>query len=287
MGKTGKIRSGGAAQRNCEWAWGVDGKKPVESGHEPVSWLESPERIDQNRRAMEDDDTSRPHSTYSHRTEDGASALGNHTDDHLTISQTVLVVGKRSESPNPSLTEETICVPRLVSSVDACTNTDPPYKWCPWLRRLCPCPPRGLLASIITKVIMAAVLFGVVWSITEKECLPGGNLFGIVTLFICSVAGGKLFGRIRLPKLPPLPPLLGMRCSGIDHLTISQTVLVVGKRSESPNPSLTEETICVPRLVSSVDACTNTDPPYKWCTWLRRLCPCPPRGLLASIITKG
>ncbi|KAI7810680.1 putative mitochondrial sodium/hydrogen exchanger 9B2 [Triplophysa rosa] len=163
---------------------------------------------------MEDDDTSRPHSTYSHRTEDGASALGNHTDDHLTISQTVLVVGKRSESPNPSLTEETICVPRLVSSVDACTNTDPPYKWCPWLRRLCPCPPRGLLASIITKVIMAAVLFGVVWSITEKECLPGGNLFGIVTLFICSVAGGKLFGRIRLPKLPPLPPLLGMLLAG-------------------------------------------------------------------------
>ncbi|XP_051993823.1 sodium/hydrogen exchanger 9B2-like isoform X2 [Xyrauchen texanus] len=61
---------------------------------------------------------------------------------------------------------------------------------------------------------MAAVLFGVVWSITEKECLPGGNLFGIVTLFICSVAGGKLFGRISFPNLPPLPPLLGMLLAG-------------------------------------------------------------------------
>uniref|UniRef100_A0A671KFD0 Mitochondrial sodium/hydrogen exchanger 9B2-like n=1 Tax=Sinocyclocheilus anshuiensis TaxID=1608454 RepID=A0A671KFD0_9TELE len=128
---------------------------------------------------------------------------------HLTVSQTVLAVPKHSESPSPSMTEETIYVPRLVSSVDACTNTDRPYECCPWLRRLCPCPPRGLLATIITKV-----LFGVVWSITQKECLPGGNLFGIVTLFICSAAGGKLFGHIRFPNVPPLPPLLGMLLAG-------------------------------------------------------------------------
>uniref|UniRef100_A0A673ND47 Cation/H+ exchanger transmembrane domain-containing protein n=1 Tax=Sinocyclocheilus rhinocerous TaxID=307959 RepID=A0A673ND47_9TELE len=149
-----------------------------------------------------EDVQSRPHSahsTYSQTTEDAASTLGNHAE---------------VESPNPSMTEETTYVPRLVSSVDACTNTDPPYECCPWLRRLCPCPPRGLLATIITKVSMAAVLFGVVWSITEKECLPGGNLFGIVTLFICSVAGGKLFGRIHFPNMPPLPPLLGMLLAG-------------------------------------------------------------------------
>ncbi|XP_016416588.1 mitochondrial sodium/hydrogen exchanger 9B2-like isoform X2 [Sinocyclocheilus rhinocerous] len=96
------------------------------------------------------------HSTYSQRTEDAASALGNHAEHHLTVSQTVLVVPKRSESPSPSMTEETIYVPRLVSSVDACTNTDPPYECCPWLRRLCPCPPRGLLATIITKGMLLA-----------------------------------------------------------------------------------------------------------------------------------
>lgn len=56
---------------------------------------------------------------------------------------------------------------------------------------------------------MAAVLFGVVWSITVKECEPGGNLFGIVVLFICAVIAGRLMGLIRLPKLPPFPPLLG------------------------------------------------------------------------------
>ncbi|XP_073699013.1 sodium/hydrogen exchanger 9B2 [Garra rufa] len=106
-----------------------------------------------------EDAQSRPHSahsTYSQRTEDAASALGNHAEHHLAVSQTVLVVPKRSESPNPSLTEETIYVPRPVSSVDACTNTDPPYECCPWLRRLCPCPPRGLLATIITKGMLLA-----------------------------------------------------------------------------------------------------------------------------------
>ena len=58
-------------------------------------------------------------------------------------------------------------------------------------------------------VLLAAVLFGVVWSITGKECLPGGNLFGIVILFICAVLGGKLVGMVQLPTLPPFPPLLG------------------------------------------------------------------------------
>lgn len=58
-------------------------------------------------------------------------------------------------------------------------------------------------------VFLAAVLFGAVWSITEKECLPGGNLFGITILFICALIGGKVVALIHLPKLPPFPPLLG------------------------------------------------------------------------------
>lgn len=63
--------------------------------------------------------------------------------------------------------------------------------------------------SVSSPVLLAAVLFGVVWSITEKECLPGGNLFGITILFICAVIGGKLVALIHIPKLPPFPPLLG------------------------------------------------------------------------------
>ncbi|KAM4536639.1 sodium/hydrogen exchanger 9B2-like isoform 2-T2 [Odontesthes bonariensis] len=75
--------------------------------------------------------------------------------------------------------------------------------------------PQGLFSLLITKACLFALLFGVVWSITGKECLPGGNLFGIVILFTCSVLGGKLAGMIQLPTLPPFPPLLGMLLAGL------------------------------------------------------------------------
>ncbi|KAM6909216.1 LOW QUALITY PROTEIN: sodium/hydrogen exchanger 9B2 [Xenentodon cancila] len=78
------------------------------------------------------------------------------------------------------------------------------------------CPrPQGLISLLITKACLFALLFGVVWSVTGSECLPGRNLFGIIILFICSVLGGKLVGMIRLPTLPPFPPLLGMLLAGL------------------------------------------------------------------------
>ncbi|KAL2079382.1 hypothetical protein ACEWY4_025126 [Coilia grayii] len=82
--------------------------------------------------------------------------------------------------------------------------------------RLRSCPkPRGLLSTVITKAVMGALVFGVVWSITGPECLPGRNLFGLVVLFLCAVGGGKLVGLIQFPNLPPLPPLLGMLLAGL------------------------------------------------------------------------
>ncbi|XP_070786264.1 sodium/hydrogen exchanger 9B2 [Enoplosus armatus] len=85
---------------------------------------------------------------------------------------------------------------------------------CVSLKDRCP-RPQGLSNLLVTKVCLFALLFGVVWSITGSECLPGGNLFGIVILFICSVLGGKLVGMIQLPTLPPFPPLLGMLLAGL------------------------------------------------------------------------
>ncbi|XP_023821878.1 sodium/hydrogen exchanger 9B2 isoform X2 [Oryzias latipes] len=85
---------------------------------------------------------------------------------------------------------------------------------CATVRSRCP-RPRGLLNLLITKACLFALLFGGVWSITGRECLPGGNLFGIIILFICSVLGGKLVGMIQLPTLPPFPPLLGMLLAGL------------------------------------------------------------------------
>ncbi|XP_068613035.1 sodium/hydrogen exchanger 9B2-like [Brachionichthys hirsutus] len=134
----------------------------------------------------------------------------NHVE-HLNVNQ-IQVVVRRCSTPN--VTEETTYFIPRNPVADAGTNTDPPVVCCPLLRKFCPCPPRGLLASLITKVLLAAVLFGVVWSITEDECLPGGNLFGVTVLFLCALIGGKLMSFIRLPRLPPFPPLLGMLLMG-------------------------------------------------------------------------
>lgn len=82
------------------------------------------------------------------------------------------------------------------------------------LRQTFACPPRGLLDRVITNVTILVLLWAVVWSITGSECLPGGNLFGIIILFYCAIFGGKLLGLIKLPTLPPLPPLLGMLLAG-------------------------------------------------------------------------
>ncbi|KAK7910069.1 hypothetical protein WMY93_014753 [Mugilogobius chulae] len=85
---------------------------------------------------------------------------------------------------------------------------------CETVRERCP-RPRGLLNLVITKACLFALLFGLVWSITGSECLPGGNLFGLVILFICAVLGGKLMGMVQFPTLPPFPPLLGMLLAGL------------------------------------------------------------------------
>uniref|UniRef100_A0A3P9I582 Cation/H+ exchanger transmembrane domain-containing protein n=1 Tax=Oryzias latipes TaxID=8090 RepID=A0A3P9I582_ORYLA len=83
-------------------------------------------------------------------------------------------------------------------------------RWSLWSRRSVY---RNL--SRLFAACLFALLFGGVWSITGRECLPGGNLFGIIILFICSVLGGKLVGMIQLPTLPPFPPLLGMLLAGL------------------------------------------------------------------------
>lgn len=150
-------------------------------------------------------------------------------DSCVSEEQDAPVVGKHAEHCSGNQTSQALLsdiakdkeVQRAGHSMDGCMNTEPKRRCCRWLRRPCPClypcpcPPHGLLASLITKASMAAVLFGVVWSITENECLPGGNLFGIIAVFICSLIGGKLVGLVRLPRLPPLPPLLGMLLAGV------------------------------------------------------------------------
>ncbi|KAM5255871.1 sodium/hydrogen exchanger 9B2-like [Ctenodactylus gundi] len=82
------------------------------------------------------------------------------------------------------------------------------------LKQMLACPPHGFVDRTVTNVVMAVLLWAAVWSVTGSECLPGGNLFGIIILFYCAVIGGKLFGLVKLPMLPQLPPLLGMLLAG-------------------------------------------------------------------------
>ncbi|KAM9330488.1 LOW QUALITY PROTEIN: sodium/hydrogen exchanger 9B2-like [Gastrophryne carolinensis] len=85
---------------------------------------------------------------------------------------------------------------------------------CMKIKRFCSWPPHGLLSVSVTNVIMVALVWAVLWSITGDECLPGRNLFGILVLLLCAVLGSKLVSLIKIPNLPPLPPLLGMLLAG-------------------------------------------------------------------------
>ncbi|XP_064414909.1 sodium/hydrogen exchanger 9B2 isoform X2 [Latimeria chalumnae] len=127
-----------------------------------------------------------------------ASIMGNHTGEALV-----------QDTDGTAATEET----RFLNSNGQ--PTEPPVEQSKGkLKQMCVCPPQGVLANVITKVFMLLLVFGVVWSITGSECLPGGNLFGILALMFFAVLGGKLMGLIKIPTLPPLPPLLGMLLAG-------------------------------------------------------------------------
>nr|XP_002126822.3 sodium/hydrogen exchanger 9B2 [Ciona intestinalis] len=76
------------------------------------------------------------------------------------------------------------------------------------------CPPHGKVAKIISLVFVAFLTWAVPWSISPVSASPGGNLFGIIILFLACTIAGILINKIRIPGIPPLPPLLGMLIMG-------------------------------------------------------------------------
>ncbi|XP_045392606.1 sodium/hydrogen exchanger 9B1 [Lemur catta] len=76
------------------------------------------------------------------------------------------------------------------------------------------CPPQGILNLIITNGVMSLMIWCVMWSVLGSEVLPGGNIFGLLIIFHSALIGGKLLQLIRIPSVPPLPPLLGMLLAG-------------------------------------------------------------------------
>uniref|UniRef100_A0A0D9QVL1 Solute carrier family 9 member B1 n=1 Tax=Chlorocebus sabaeus TaxID=60711 RepID=A0A0D9QVL1_CHLSB len=76
------------------------------------------------------------------------------------------------------------------------------------------CPLRGALNVIITNGVILFVIWCTTWSVLGSEALPGGNLFGLLIIFYSAIIGGKILQLIRIPLVPPLPPLLGMLLAG-------------------------------------------------------------------------
>ncbi|CAJ0915459.1 unnamed protein product [Ranitomeya imitator] len=102
----------------------------------------------------------------------------------------------------------------LLNSESHSPTQDSTAKACLRIKKFFACPPQGLLPIIVTNVTMIVLVWAVMWSITGPECLPGGNLFGILVLLLSAFIGGKLVGLVRIRNLPPLPPLLGMLLAG-------------------------------------------------------------------------
>ncbi len=70
------------------------------------------------------------------------------------------------------------------------------------------CPPHGHLARWLTMGVTLLLFWGVVWSLTEDNALPGGNFFALIMLFVFCILGGIIAEKMHLP------PLLGMLIMG-------------------------------------------------------------------------
>lgn len=75
----------------------------------------------------------------------------------------------------------------------------------------CTIPPTRYLAQLLTALILLILSWSVLWSVIGRDVLPGGNIFGILTVMVFSSLGGILVKYI--PRLS-LPPLLGMLIAG-------------------------------------------------------------------------
>lgn len=63
------------------------------------------------------------------------------------------------------------------------------------------CPPHSRMAAVIFVVCFSSSAWAALYSVTDTEALPGGNLFSLLVLFIACWCGGYLVGLVRLPPL--------------------------------------------------------------------------------------
>ena len=72
-------------------------------------------------------------------------------------------------------------------------------------------PPTRFCGRVLTRGLIALLIWAVLWSIIGTDALPGGNIFGIFIVIVSASLCGFLISKI--PYLH-LPPLLGMLLAG-------------------------------------------------------------------------
>ncbi|XP_018017063.1 sodium/hydrogen exchanger 9B2 [Hyalella azteca] len=64
------------------------------------------------------------------------------------------------------------------------------------------CPPHGMVGAVVTLVALYFLAWGSLYSITGNFALPGGTLFSLLIVFICSTNGGRFTQLYGLPAFP-------------------------------------------------------------------------------------
>ena len=107
----------------------------------------------------------------------------------------------------------------------------------------------GKAGVFITSLLLAALIWTATLTVTKSENLPGGNLFGLFVVFVCSLLLGALLSR--LPFLQ-LPNLLGMLLAGL-LLTNIQAINVAQNIQQSWSVSLRNIALVVILLRSGLE----------------------------------
>jgi NhaP-type Na+/H+ and K+/H+ antiporter len=75
-------------------------------------------------------------------------------------------------------------------------------------------PPSGFVAQMLTRALIVIVGWTMLWTMIGNDLLPGGNLFGIFIILVCSSLGGYLASIVSHIPCVMLPSLFGMLLVG-------------------------------------------------------------------------
>ncbi|XP_028396139.1 sodium/hydrogen exchanger 9B2-like [Dendronephthya gigantea] len=107
----------------------------------------------------------------------------------------------------------------------------------------------GKAGAFVTAILLGSLIWTALLTVTKSENLPGGNLFGLFVVFVCSLLLGALLSRLPFMKLPKL---LGMLLAGL-LLTNIEAINVVQHIDKSWSVSLRNIALVVILLRSGLE----------------------------------